>query len=123
MTSTKDEKKGTAEEAKLEAKGSTPAAEEARAAHEAEVSDEDEVEEDTAEAAAEDPMWWAPHVVLVALLLVGMTAMLGLFNPLVDKYRLRGGAASANAPAHAAATPVAPAAPNVHLPGALKKPH
>ncbi len=152
MATMKDDKQGKAGEEKLETKGHEAAHDEADdeahdEAHD-EAEDEDEADdeaEDVAEAetdaakgAAEDPMWWTPHLVLAALVLLGIGAMLGLFNPLAKKYMPRvaaGGSAVHDSAVHGAAPgapgtpalratkPGAPAAHPAHDRGAPGKAH
>jgi len=153
MATMKDDKKGKADEEKLETKGHEAGGDDASEADASEADDEaegeaddeadDEAEdEDVAEAgtdaakgAAEDPMWWTPHLVLAALVLLGIGAMLGLFNPLAKKYMPRvaaGGSAVHDSAAHGAAPaapalratkPAAPAAHPAHDRGAPGKAH
>ena len=119
MATMKDDKQGKAGEEKLETKGHEAAHDEAHdeaddeAHDEADDEAEDVAEADAAKGAAEDPMWWTPHLVLAALVLLGIGAMLGLFNPLAKKYMPRvaaGGSAVHDSAGHGAA-PGAPGAP------------
>ena len=111
MATMKDDKQGKAGEEKLETKGHEAAHDEAH--DEADDEAEDVADADAAKGAAEDPMWWTPHLVLAALVLLGIGAMLGLFNPLAKKYMPRvaaGGSAVHDSAGHGAA-PGAPGAP------------
>ena len=119
MATMKDDKQGKAGEEKLETKGHEAAHDEAHDEADDEAEDEAEdvaeadAETDAAKGAAEDPMWWTPHLVLAALVLLGIGAMLGLFNPLAKKYMPRvaaGGSAVHDSAGHGAA-PGAPGAP------------
>lgn len=131
MATMKDDKQGKAGEEKLETKGHEAAHDEAddeahdeahdeaddeaddEAHDEADDEAEDVADADAAKGAAEDPMWWTPHLVLAALVLLGIGAMLGLFNPLAKKYMPRvaaGGSAVHDSAGHGAA-PGAPGAP------------
>ena len=114
-----DDKHGKAGEEKLETKGHEAAHDEAHDEADDEAEDEAEdvaeadAETDAAKGAAEDPMWWTPHLVLAALVLLGIGAMLGLFNPLAKTYMPRvaaGGSAVHDSAGHGAA-PGAPGAP------------
>lgn len=76
----------------------------------------DEAEVDAAdEARSNDPLWWTPHLVLIALLCFGLGSMMGLFNKwLVPLVHGQGAAHAATAhgsadhgAAHAPAKPAA----------------